>query len=233
MTLPNKDDKAGQVSFQPVGSGDGQTPGQPSGQVQQDPGEGADPKFITLEDAQRLADQAEERAYRRAQGLVDKADNRIGKQVREAVDKVKSDIALMRNDGVEISEQLEQEMVNNATREAYQSPPPESDTVSSDPGDRPTDPVTAEAWRMMEAAGISIDDGDPELEMLNQESEYAFLHSVEQAIAAKKKRLDGAGTQTPETTRLPTTVGGTGRHVQPNYLEMDDQEHWEQAKKKW
>ena len=59
------------------------------------------------------------------------------------------------------------------------------------------------------------------------------FHAAALQFPPNNRGVVGAGTQTQHTTRLPTTVGGTGRHVQPNYLEMDDQEHWEQAKKKW
>jgi hypothetical protein len=62
----------------------------------------------------------------------------------------------------------------------------------------------------MQAAGIIINDGDPEAEKLDQSSGYAFLRSIETAIETKRQRIASTSMQAPG--RTPTGAGATGAH---------------------
>ncbi len=78
--------------------------------------------------------------------------------------------------------------------DAYSQEPPPTNTeppAEPKPGNQnvAADPITAEAWRLMQAAGIIINDDDPEAEKLDQSSGYAFLRSIEAAIETKRQRI--------------------------------------------
>lgn len=226
MTIsdPNK-----AVSFEPgkvaEPAGDGTLPGQsqvtPPAQAGQETSSAPQPKFITMEEAQRLAEQAalnaEERAFRRAQGLVSKADNRITEKVKQDLAALQNMITLQKSAGIEVSPQQEAQLRNQIIANAYsqgEQPPQNTEQQEKpNPATQPTesvDPITAEAWRLMEAAGIIINDEDPEVSTLNHTGGYAFLRSVEAAIETKRQRIASTSTQVPG--RTPTGAGATGAH---------------------
>jgi hypothetical protein len=79
--------------------------------------------------------------------------------------------------------------------------------------EQPPDPVTAEGWRMMQEAGIEIDDADPEFASIVNTTPYAWLRSIESAIAAKSRRTGHNNPPPPVATvpaRTPTNAGGLG-----------------------
>lgn len=226
MTLPSDSNKA--VAFEPgkvvEPTGDGTLPGQsqvnPPAQAGQEPSSAPQPKFITLEEAQKLANQAaldaEERAFRRAQGLVSKADNRITQKVQQDLAALQSMITLQKSAGIEVTPQQEAQLRNQIIANAYsqgEQPTPNTEQPAKpEPEAQPgvSDPITAEAWRLMEAAGIIINDDDPEAEKLDQSGGYAFLRSIEAAIETKRQRIASTPMQTPG--RTPTGAGATGQH---------------------
>lgn len=226
MTLPSDPNKA--VAFEPgkvaEPTGNGTPPGQPQvnppAQAGQEPSSAPQPKFITLEEAQKLANQAaldaEERAFRRAQGLVSKADNRITEKVKQDLAALQSMITLQKSAGIEVTPMQEAQLRNQIIANAYSQGelPPTNTEQATKPKpveqEVAADPITAEAWRLMQAAGIIINDGDPEAEKLDQSSGYAFLRSIEAAIESKRQRIASTPMQAPG--RTPTGAGATGAH---------------------
>ena len=223
MTLPSDPNKA--VAFEPGKVAEATPPGQPQvnppAQAGQEPSSAPQPKFITLEQAQALANQAaldaEERAFRRAQGLVSKADNRITEKVKQDLAALQGMITLQKSAGIEVTPMQEAQLRNQIIANAYsQGEPPLTHTEQpaepkpEAPSSEAADPITAEAWRLMQAAGIIINDNDPETEKLDQSSGYAFLRSIEAAIEAKRQRITSTSMQAPG--RTPTGAGATGAY---------------------
>lgn len=211
--------------------------GQPQVQQPQQPVTGApdtaQPKYITLEDAQRLAadaaKQAEEAAFRRAQGYFDKGQSRV----RERLDGLTEHLKLMTSAGVQVTPEQERIMRQRALEDAFQPDPAPAASPGAQPGPKPVttppDPVTADAWGMMQKAGVYLEDGDPETDSLDQShGPYAFLRSVEKAIDAKRQRTGQVSPETPQNVvqpqvpaRSPTNVGGTGVSTDPILSNMD------------
>lgn len=168
--------------------------------------ESTQPEYLTKAEAQRLIAEAEEKALRKAQSSTDKAIDSIFKKVQDDLRSLTQTIEFQRNSGIEVSpeqeQQLKQQLVTRALagapESAQPSPPQEA------PQKEEVDPVTAEAWRMMEEAGVLVDEDDPEAKLLNFSSPYKFLKSIESAIEAKKERIS------ERPARTPTNVGGRG-----------------------
>jgi|GEM_PF-3973052 hypothetical protein len=228
------------VAFEPgkvvEPAGDGTLPGQPQvtppAQAGQEPSSAPQPKFITLEEAQKLANQAaldaEERAFRRAQGLVSKADNRITAKVQQDLAALQQMITLQKSAGIEVTPQQEAQLRNQIIANAYsqgEQPPPNTEPPATPkPAEQSeaSDPITAEAWRLMQAAGIVINENDPEVGQLDQSSGYAFLRSIETAIESKRQRIASTPMQVPG--RTPTGAGATGAHQANPIQDVNDPE---------
>ncbi len=230
------------VAFEPGRVPDpepGQSQVTPPAQAGQEPSSAPQPKFITLEEAQKLANQAaleaEERAFRRAQGLVSKADNRITEKVQAKLNALTETINMQKSAGIEITPMQEAALRNKVIADAYSQEPPPTNAeppAEPNPGDQnvAADPITAEAWRLMQAAGIIINDDDPEAEKLDQSSGYAFLRSIEAAIETKRQRIASTSMQAPG--RTPTGAGATGAYQANPIQDISDPDQlFEIAKK--
>lgn len=226
-----------QASAQP---GRGQLPEKPAtpaapGQQQVS---GADqPKYVTLEEAQRLANEAAEAAFRRSQGLYEKGRQGFEARVQAELANFEKVLDLQKKAGMAFTPEqetaLRQQAINQAFIGGEQNPPAESpeQPPAQDGGedDADLDPVTAEAWRMMEDAGIIIEDDDPEAGTLDQSSPYAFLRSIDKAIEAKRQRTGGQ--QEPASqARTPTNIGSAGSHPNPVANTNDLDQLWGMAK---
>uniref|UniRef100_A0A6M3KU18 Uncharacterized protein n=1 Tax=viral metagenome TaxID=1070528 RepID=A0A6M3KU18_9ZZZZ len=190
----------------------------------------AQPQYITLDEAQRLFKDAEDNAFRRAQGLVDKADNRITRKVQENLSGVQGMLDALKAQGVDVPADKAQALKNDAINKAYTdvapeltpaSPPKPAQALAQEGGD--VDPVTAIAWQMMKAVGVTIDQDDP---LLDRSSPVAFLNSVEAAI-----RATGVQPASVEGRRTPTSAGMRGAHVVPNYGDMSMDDLWAEGNK--
>lgn len=204
--------------------------GQPGGEASPpEPQSAAQPKYLTMEEAQHLAQEAEERAFRRAQGLYDKRSEGIEKRVQTALEGLGNTLTALKANGLEITPEVEARLrageLERALTAPSASPPSTEPGPAQDPGqepdEEPGDPITAEAWTMMREAGVTIEPGDPEAKTLDNSSGYRFLKSVEAAIEAKRARLGGSPpgeatpSQPPTPPVAPTNLGGIGRH-EPN-----------------
>lgn len=195
------------VAFQ----GPGQDPAAPSPAPtpapEGQPPDAAQPLTLTQEEFERRLKEAEDRALARAQSLFDKGQTKV----RARLDQLEQSLK-----GVQIApeerEKLRQQVINAALTEEDAPPQPSAPAAgqTAQPGQaapapegQDLDPISTEALRMMTAAGVVIEDDDPEAKTIDQSSAYAFLRSVEAAIEAKRRRT---------APRTPTSLGGAGSH---------------------
>jgi len=144
-------------------------------------------------------------AVRRSQSLVDKADRRITDRLRREFQAIDRYAQMFKSAGIEIDdamlEQMKQRKVieelageasgGEGSAEGSAQDPQAGQPQTPDPAQSP---VMQDALAIMEEAGTFIEDGDPELEMIDLKtpSPYKFLRSVEAAVEAKKKRVAGS-----------------------------------------
>jgi hypothetical protein len=161
-----------------------------------------------------LLKQTEDRAFSRAQGLYEKGRSNFEQKVQADLAALKQSVDLAKASGVTFTPEQEQAMKTQAIARAYENAPQgtQPGQVAQPPVEYPeeVDPVTAQAWDMMEEFGVIIDEHDPEFSLLDQSDDpIAFLASIKPACQAKAKRLAGGETQAPPP-HTPTNVGGGG-----------------------
>ena len=177
-----------------------------------------------------------EATYRKYQGLVDSNNFRYQRVIKEEIEHLDTTIASMRDQGIDITDAQAKSMKDLALLKVLTKVPDEEEEpqgqqpgapagfVPADPQKAP-DQYTAEAWRLMDEAGITIGDGDPEdATIVQDKSGFDYVRSVEQAIAAKKLRLGDTTNeqQQPQVFgRQPTGSGMLGQHTTPSLIGME------------
>jgi len=186
-------------------------PGQPEG------GSAAQPQYVTLDEAQRIATDAAEEAFRRAQSLYSKGQAGFEKKVQADLRNLEKALELQKKAGVTVTPEQENHMRQQVINQAFmdgdqptQPAAPGAQPAQAGEGAEDIDPVTADAWRLMDEAGVTIEDDDPEVALLNQGSPYVFLKSIEAAIAAKRQRLGNTPQPQAQPPRTPTNAGSGG-----------------------
>jgi hypothetical protein len=220
----------------------GAVPGQQAGQPAPASGDGSQPpagteapKFVTLEEAQRIADEAAAKAadqsYRRAQSLVDTNASRITKQVQEGFGALKQASETLKAVGHEIPADTLARAHTQVMTGAFDTPatpggaPPASPATPPGQGETAKDPITLLAERMQSKAGITLEDSDPEMSnaKLRSEDPEIFLQGVDEGIAAKKARLAASTTPTPPPPGTPPTPPGGAPPAPPAPTETEAQ----------
>jgi hypothetical protein len=184
--------------------------GQPVNPPQEGEG-GSAPVSLTPDQIQQIAQSIIEKTEvgrRLQQSLADITRDRVEKAVQQEVNRLK---AL----NIELTQQqVDALRAKAAELQGQPSPPPGAPPVAQpmpsggQEVEGELDPIVVDALRLMDEAGVQIEDTDPELSLIDQETDspYKFLKSVEAAIAKKKERLQakevGAG--------LPTLGSGGG-----------------------
>ena len=198
-------DESKPIAFQQAGN-----PANASQSVE--PGTPSVPDALTPESVRKIAEEVAESKFRQAQGLIDKADSRITKKVQAELKSLEQTVAMQKAIGLEIPpekvNQLQQQIIARAYTEpdASQPPAPSGMTPTQvNPQEPGLDPVTAAAYKLMQAKGMVIEDSDPEVAMIDQSDPYQFMISLDRAIDSKKARVAKA-TQ-PGT---PTNAGSQG-----------------------
>ena len=141
---------------------------------------------------------------------------------------LKQTLDIMKASGVQVTPEQEQAMRNQVIARAYETPQgtpgapaaqPQPEYVPGEEDfEEPPDPVTIQAWTMMEQMGVYINEDDPEVSLLDQTGEQAFIASVKPAIEAKIKRLAGiAPGPTQPQPHAPTNLGGSGAPTNDYY----------------
>lgn len=208
-----------------------------------EPGKGTEPKYVTLEEAKRLAEEAAEERFRRAQSLTDKYNSQLQSAVKTRVDEVLRSYKLL-NPGQELSqEQLEQvrqrainEVLSGDNIQGSQAPgTPPSGSEQRVPDDVEIQFVERRVGQIEAQLGVEIREGDEEEKLLNWNTPEAFIQSYTQAATAKAKRL---GIITAEPTfpgagpaAAPALVAGSGSgNNLINMTKPDDL--WNEAKRR-
>lgn len=196
------DENKGQIAFQ-----------QPDqGKPSSGEGDAVTEQYVTRQQAQELAQQAAEEAYRKAQALIDKGASRLTKQVQERLASLENSWKLQADMGApvapETQERLRQRVIQDAFTAQEQAGAVGSGSQAQAPGLEGMDPITAEAYQMMQQAGVMIEQGDPEAAQIDQSSPFKFLRSVEAAIAAKKARTEQRAQVEPQG-RIPGMTAST------------------------
>lgn len=143
---------------------------------------------------------------RKIQSATDKAESRLNKQISDKLKQLQAMSPYMTPEQVKTARET-------IVQEAYVAAGNETD-ISAPPAAQPKMPETVtqpgglspdEAAReIMEAAGVVIEDGDPEAATLNRTSPQAYLLSVRKACQEKNHRIQ----QAPPQARIPTMGGG-------------------------
>ena len=182
----------------------------------------AAPAFVTAEEAQRIANQAAEAAFRRAQGLTEKTRQGIESQIATLRQE-------MQAKGAPLAPEQEQVLRSQLEAQAVQQSEPPASAQQPAPAAQPQttgDPVLDVAFSMMRDAGTTVEEADPEFASIKQDgTPKQFLDSVETAIAAKKVRLGGK--ENP-TARVPLA----GPQLPAGSPELSEQELWDRAYRK-
>lgn len=183
-------------------------PGQGAANVPPEQKGAVQPQYLTLEEARRMAEEAEEKAFRRAQGLIEKTNAGVVKKVQNNLKNLEQSIALQKKIGVEVTpeqeDKLRTQIFQQAFTEVEESPAPAQSVpaqVAPQPQPDNIDPITAEAVKMMQEADVWINDDDPESDGIDQSSIFAYLESVKKAIEAKRQRIG---------TPAPARIAGGG-----------------------
>jgi hypothetical protein len=201
-------DQSNAVAFQ--GSGQTQEP------LSQEGANAAQPQYITRDEAARMAKEAAEEAFRRAQGLMDRGNQKV----RERIAQLENSWAIQAQAGAPVSEDVKEKSRTLAMQTALMEPDSSQPASRSQPGqpaqaaqqgaDEPPDPITAEGWRLMDEAGITFEDNDPEMGTIIHSTPLAYLNSIQAAIDSKRRRLQGQQQTQVQTTRTPTSAGTMG-----------------------
>jgi hypothetical protein len=206
-----KEDDVGKED-QAIGSpGAGQAPVQSLDEI----GQPVQPEYVTRQEAEQMAEQAAENAFRRAQSLIDQRSAKVQEQVKA----LKDTIALQREAGIEITDAQEKAMVDKVAQKALLDQSSQLPTQPAQAGAGSAEPDTQidiAAGAIMDALGVEIIDSDPKevLELLDMSSETAYLKSIPKAIA-KKRELAGQPASPPQPQRAPTNIGAGGNRPNP------------------
>lgn len=202
-------DEKGVGSFNPGAGDSGQggsqptepTPSQQEGTVTED----QQPKYITEE----ALNERLEAIQRQVQSSRDSALSTFDKRIKAKIENVERDIKAWREQGVNISPEQEQQRRLNALQEAILENPDASMTSNQQADARQAGgnedivrEVNARAYQISQQAGIELQEGDPELLLLDQSSPEAYLSSFRNALY--QKRLRSSGSAKPPEARIPS-----------------------------
>jgi len=191
-------------------------------------------KYLTAEEAQRLFDDL---FNRRAQSLSAKTENRVRKVIEAAQAKgftmteqqAEAALSVMDNERQQPQTQPQGAQPTNPPPQARTNAPAQATAQAQGPETRDVHPVIATATNMMAQAGVSIEQDDPESELIDKQTTdpVVFLSSIKAAIEAKQQRLSMAG----DPARIPS-LSGSGRPGNPVTQIKDPNELWKLARQK-
>lgn len=169
--------------------------------------------LVPLEDVRSIVAEAVqtalEKSRRDEQSQRDKLAARLRAEVEERIEELK---------GLGVTPNADQvrQIEANVRQKVTQAEP----TSQPKPESAPEDPVDVAAAAIMEAAGIDIEDDDPEAKMMTAaKTPSAFIEATKAAVAAKRARLQmasnqGDAAQTDTPTPAPAGVPANARVVQ-------------------
>lgn len=222
--MNNMDDVSGQQVAQPESTS-------PAGGVPS-AGQSLDPSLI-----QRVVEETVEKALsayeRRQQSQRDKLEARVSKRLAAYEETLKSVLGqeLTAEQRNQLRQKAEKEVLDEERETGKdQAVPPAQ--AKQDAG-LPESPIAALIMKKFQKAGLMIEDGDPEVEMLlqaNPEDLDDLKARIDAAIEAKKARLNSSSKNA--VGRIPATAGLPGTPGNPLAEVNDPDKLWELARKK-
>ena len=196
----------------PVGFVQGGSPGASQAATPAEPNQD---RTITLSEAQRLIQDAVNQSLRQSQSLTDKSEARIRKDIQDKLNQIDQARKTFEAAGVtitpEINERIRRQVIDDGllgeTSQAGAGTQPAAEPSQANAND----PISQTALTMMQEAGVTVLDTDPEASMLDQSSPRAFLRSLDKAIEAKRERMgSNPGNSLQQGQRMPTNLGAAG-----------------------
>lgn len=229
-------DENGEGLFNPQGNADQNGNGSvaPETPSQQPEGNGEEnqPKFVTED----ILNQKLEELSRKVQSSRDSALSTFDKRIKQRVEQVEKDIEAWRKAGVNITPEQEQQRRLEAMQQAMldnsdaDSPSGQREPASSQqPQEDIVREVNAWAAQKVQQAGITLEQSDPEIVLLDQSSPEAFKQSFTQALYQKRVRT-GETQGPPAQARIPSMAQGSTKP--PTKAEQKFLEEYKAAKGK-
>jgi len=174
--------------------------------AQPDMVDGETPQSITREEVLQLINDG---IKRQAQSTRDIVASRVNQELERRIEQLQAaGISVTQQQAAALQKQIADEtrMQSGGDYSQAQAAQPEAVNQNS----QPNDPVTVEAYKIMEKYGVQLMDDDPEIQNIRQDSIYGFLRSVEEAAQAKQAR-----TAKHPAAHTPTMPGGPGKPGNP------------------
>ena len=180
---------------------------------------------ITLTEAQRLIQDAVNQSLRQSQSLTDKSEARIRKDIQDKLNQIDQARKTFEAAGVtitpEINEKIRRQVIDDGLlgESASETRGQPGRANPETQGAAVNDPISQAALTMMQEAGVTVLDTDPEAGTLDYTSPRSFLRSLDQAIEAKRARTTAQPGQTipgapaAGANRAPTNLGGTAQRT--------------------
>lgn len=213
-------------------------PVQPSSKPAEETPASEEPKYLTVEQFNQMAETLKKDLQANAQGLIDKNSHRIEAKVQGQLAELTRAIAIQRKAGINITPEqeklLKQEIINSAF-EPVQDQNQASQQQAAPPapaGEPEIHPAVKAALAYMKKAGVQIEDVDPEVELIDQATtdEGVFLASVMEAVQTKKARIQQEENRASPESRIPSLGKGAPKGgFDPN---MDSSAYFREGYKK-
>jgi len=179
-------------------------------------GVGDAPKFVTTDEAQRMADAAAEKAIRKAQSFVETSRKQTAKLVDERMTAIKDAYQMT---GQSLSPEQEKVIRNQVSVETIAAAPPSQPSADQETfiGLEGTDLINARAASLVEAVGGILPE-DPEVNMVkvNAPDPFDYILSVKAAADAKQARLAIQLRQSSPAAGIPPAGVMPGGNPQSN-----------------
>lgn len=145
------------------------------------------PKYVTEDQIQQLQDNLSNQIERLVQSRTDKAEDRITRRIEEQVRIAQMAYDQVAKLGPNVPPEVRQAIAKRVLdEEGYQQIPAQGDVESR----RVIEDTNRKAAEIDTIMGVTLEEGDPELEMLKQTSPKEYLKSRMAAVTKKAERIN-------------------------------------------
>jgi hypothetical protein len=142
----------------------------------------------------------------------------IGLQIQDEFQQLRNSIEALKAVGGTVTPEQERAMKQRVIEEAFTKKPNETQlapdqTPRRAPAQEPeeeTDPITQDAWELMDEMGIDLLDDDPEVEMIDDSTPRQFFKTLEKALEAKRQRISQTSEEPNQTVPPQARIPGAG-----------------------
>lgn len=163
--------------------------------IQQGAGQQEQNGFVSRAELAQVLDELK----RETQSLVDKNVSRVDRRVEAATRKAEETPETLKAAGMQVSPQQEQQIRTTAVNQALLTSEKPSEQGMPSPAQgqagQQAHPVDMAADAILQAHGVSLDQNDPEVKLIdgNTTDPNVYLASITKAAAAKKARIEKGG----------------------------------------